>query len=736
MKLHKLLYLLLILVLAYNHFAQNDPPPTGAKIYTTQENQKRLEEQRRSAELKSNLEKDDDVIKVDTTLVQIDAVVMDKQGKIVSDLKADDFEILEDGKMQSIDFFSFVNGNSPTNTPLPKGSDNSKIPIPTTDLSSNQIKRTIAIVVDDSCMSFESSNATRVSLQRFVNEQIQAGDLVAIFRTKSGSGILQQFTTKKDILLKAIKTISTLPGLGCQDDFAAFRNQATLKRNGQGGASSFEDAQSEENRRRYERQRRDTSALGTVNTMKYLIRGMGNIPGRKSMILISDGLAASQNSIAGDEMRTLVNLANQAAVVINTVNARGVFDPTAFSAADEFLPNTGDGGYGSDLEKATASRQDTYNSGISGIRYLSTATGGRFVNNSNDLNKGFEKILNDQNGFYLLGYQPGDFTLKQTSNFRRLSVKVKNPDLIIRHRFGFYGSINPDKKLRKKSNESELYWALSSPVAEDKVQVKLTPFLGRNEKGGFLRYVLHIDAKELTFSDEKDNAKGLSLDVVAVTFGSDGKIADEFNRTHKVVVKNANLPQILKTGITYTGELAIKKAGTYQLRVAVRDNNSKNIGTASQFIESPNLKDENLAISQLIISGETEPFPPVLPSAKTAETALNFVESLTNPAVRVFKVGRALGYGYLINNPKLDSNKKPNLSSEARIYKDGELVAVVPETPIDSSTQTNTALIKDSGVIPIKSNMLIGAYILQVIVKDLNDKQKITTQWVDFEVTN
>ncbi len=84
-------------------------------------------------------------------------------------------------------------------------------PVPQAALRPEQIGRTIALVVDDLSISFESAYQTRRSLKKFVDEQMQEGDLVAIVRTGAGIGALQQFTSDKRILYAAIEKVKWNP---------------------------------------------------------------------------------------------------------------------------------------------------------------------------------------------------------------------------------------------------------------------------------------------------------------------------------------------------------------------------------------------------------------------------------------------------------------------------------------------------------------------------------------------
>src|SRR5256714_594533 len=155
----------------------------------------------------------DDVVRITSNLVQIDAVVTDRKGKAVAGLGTEDFEIYEDGRPQRITNFSFIARDEvgvSTNALAAKKSDRATTtvnPVPTIRLRPEQIRRTFALVVDDLGLSFESMHYVRAALRKFVDEQIQPGDLVAIIRTGAGVGALQQFTSDKRLLYAAIERV-------------------------------------------------------------------------------------------------------------------------------------------------------------------------------------------------------------------------------------------------------------------------------------------------------------------------------------------------------------------------------------------------------------------------------------------------------------------------------------------------------------------------------------------------
>src|SRR2546421_2992521 len=151
----------------------------------------------------------DEVVRITTNLVQVDAVVTDRNGKLVTDLKPEEVEISEDGRKQKITHFSFsLSESAPTERVTRSAPADKTAPaIPMSRLRPEDVKRTIAIVVDDLGLSFESTYYVRRALKKFVDEQMQPGDLVEIIRTSGGMGALQQFTTDKRQLYAAIERV-------------------------------------------------------------------------------------------------------------------------------------------------------------------------------------------------------------------------------------------------------------------------------------------------------------------------------------------------------------------------------------------------------------------------------------------------------------------------------------------------------------------------------------------------
>ncbi len=289
---------------------------------------------------------DDDVVKISTTLIQVDVTVTDKNGKIINDLKPEEFEIFENGKKQEITNFSFVQTAAEQSAAPPiiaKTMRKISVPLPPVQLKPEQVRRTIALVVDDLGLSFESVYQVRRALRKFVDEQMQPNDLVAIIRTGGGMGALQQFTSDKRQLYAAIEEVKwNSLGRGGISAFAPLEatpqeiqkalGDSTISRGRfgrrakihQGAARIFAN---------------DIFSVGTLGAINFIVKGMGELPGRKSIMLFSDGfsICAPDNPDRCDRIvesvKQLTDLSNRAAVSIYTFDARGLLT-TGLTAAD------------------------------------------------------------------------------------------------------------------------------------------------------------------------------------------------------------------------------------------------------------------------------------------------------------------------------------------------------------------------------------------------------------------
>jgi VWFA-related protein len=537
-----------------------------------------------------------DVVRISTNLVQVDAVVTDKDGRQVTDLRPEEVEIFEDDRPQKVTNFSYISTASASlqsqavassqpanNAPPPPSAP------PPVRLKPEQVRRTIALVVDDLGMSFESTASIRRALRNFVARQMQPDDLVAIIRTSAGVGALQQFTSDKRQLYAAIERVRWYPmGRGgasafaplTKDDIKVYTNSANERAAETARRAEIAKEEADEERGQF---REELFAVGTLGAVSFVVRSLGDLPGRKSILLFSDGFrlftksrsrsntrspdearvgikgetpSAVQNSRILESLRRLTDQANRSSVVIYTMDARGL-QTLNVTASD----NTSDYSF-TELEQQLYDRRQEVFDTQGGLDYLARLTGGFSIRNSNDFNQGIRRVLEDQSGYYLIGYRPDESTFDAATGrrkFHKVAVRVKRPGLRVRSRSGFYGISDEEARSLRRTSGDNLFAALASPFNAGDVHLRLTSLFGNDPQAGSVMYsMLHIDGRDLAFKVDEDGWQMAVIDVAAYTFGDYGNVVDSFNRTHTIRARDEVYEDILRNGLLYTLNVPVK----------------------------------------------------------------------------------------------------------------------------------------------------------------------------------
>ena len=352
------------------------------------------------------------IFRLSVSLVQLDAVVTDRKGHHVTDLGPSDFLVMQDGRPQPVTAVAYVRADE-------RLLDETGTPIVSRPTSPRDARRVIAVIVDDSRMSFESIARTRTVLRRFVDEQLMPDDLVCLVTTSGRIGSQWDFTYgRAELKAAAARLRFSLWN-------ATTRSAMDPIDGSMLGGQSEIDATLER-----------TFAINALNRMFDVINAVHELPGRKTIVLVSEGFAmfgpGDYHSLIRDAMQRLVDRANRAGVVVYAVDPRGLVF-TGLSAADN--PNSMRAALDGMALRNAALRETQ-----DGLRFVAGETGGFAVVNNNDLRAALGRVMDDQSGYYLIGYQPPRDTFDRNArpDFHRLKIKVTRKGLAVRTRAGFY----------------------------------------------------------------------------------------------------------------------------------------------------------------------------------------------------------------------------------------------------------------------------------------------------------
>jgi VWFA-related protein len=666
--------------------------------------------------------------------VQVDAVVTDSKGRQVTNLKPEDFEIIEDGAPRPITNFSYI----PIRSAAAAGAAARALPAGAALLSSpglqpEQVGRTMALVVDDIGLSFESTYYVRRALKKFVDEQMQPGDLVVILRTGAGLGALQQFTTDKRLLYAAIDRVRF--NLAGQSIVGEFLSDVEAKKR-----TGFVT---------------DLFTAGTLGALNYIVNGLRDLPGRKSVILFSDGMVLPgapdlrrvphgphtlQSPVwddyidpsLRDKLQALIELANRSSVVIYTLDARGLLtlQPTASETIADRSgqvpgrirpPSSGSASEVQDsLTRRHAGRLLDYYDSKQGLELLAQQTGGLFVHDTNDLGWGVGRILEDQAGYYLIGFKPSEATFEKTqsgASYHKIQVRVLKQGLKVRSRNGFYGVTDEQARPVYRTELEQLAAALTSPFSSGGIRLHLASQLFYDAHNqATARCLLHIDARDVQFVRQPDDRKHLALDLAAVIFGDNGQVVDGKLAAFTGSPDEEGMEAMLQRGLDYVVDIPVGKAGGYQLRAGVRDSASQRVGSAGLFIDVPSTRLRRLRLSGIILN----------PKGVGDKS----------PAVRCFEVGDEVPFAMEIYNARLDpATHLPNLEESIQLYRDTQQVLAF-NRPFGDGEPSESKRLSLAGTLRLGPELEPGDYALEITVTDRLARKKHATasQWIDFEI--
>ena len=695
---------------------------------------------------------DPEVVRITTNLVQVDLVVT-KDGKQITNLKPEDFEILEDGRLQKITSFTYVSTSPSATISAPSSASNTETAppsIPKPPLPS-QVKRTIAIVVDDLGLSFESMANLRTYLGKFISENVQSNDLIAIIRTGGEVGALQQFTSDPRALSSAISDLKWNPcsrvGAGViapERSLVLFYppERQLLGRIPPDKAPSSGQVDRPTLGKESNWCSRGSSVSYSISALRFILKGMSELPGRKSMMVISDSLPLHEQEMAPsdfgfkrpiredfenlidvwtqstnhtEKMYSLGEMAIRASVVIYGVSSQRL-QTTGIQPADEISfppPDARAVGPKSDNQdvqmKLLRARSLELSRSQDAIEVLAKETGGFVVRNKNEF--GLDKIFEDQSGYYLIGYRPESTTFDR--RFHTIKARVKRDGLTVRTRTGFYGV----EETKGPSDRDSLNSALVSPFSKNDIAVRLaTLFANDPKRGSLLRVFLTVNAKDLSFTLEPDGTHVAKLDFSTALFGQNGAIANRQNQSATLRLRGKPYERAMREGVFYGFDLPIKQAGAFQLRLALRDAASQRIGASGQFIQVPNLSNGGLALSGILLQ------------ADVAE------DQQSNLVMKRFHQGTALAFGYSIYNAALDKTTRlPKLKTTTLVFRDGVKIYSSEPAVVAATGQADLQRIFTGARLQLGAALTPGEYALQIVVEDQITKSS-TTQWTQFEV--
>lgn len=521
-------------------------------------------------------------------LVSVPVVVRDAHGQAMGGLAREDFHLFDGGKPQTISKFSAekfgqsVEVRADAGAPAALAQD---VPAPPGSVTP---VRYVAFMFDDTHLTFANLVRVRAAAWRFIQSFLRPTERAAIATT---SGLVTlDFTSDRDRLHETLNKIfpqnpivnvsMDCPPISVyQADLIYNKNDSLAITTAitELGACTNSHFSYDEGLFRVRSASRmvlglaDRYLLSALNTLDALIRKMETMSGQRSIVLVSPGFQVF------DERRweesNLFERAIRADVVINALDARGLY--TNILDASERVN-------GSIMAKGKFKREEALTARAT-LAETAANTGGRFYENSNDLDEGFARLAAAPEFIYVLGFNPQD--LKPDGKFHALKITLKNPKgFTVEARRGYYAprqAAGPAE--RSKAEIQEAFFGRDE--TRDIPVVIQTKFVKPSAGKATLTVSAWVDLKQIPFQ-KADGLNREDLTTVTGVFDADGNYVAGTQKVAEMRLRDETLQALLKSGITVTNTFDVTP-GTYLVRFVVRDAAGQTLAAQNAVAEIP-----------------------------------------------------------------------------------------------------------------------------------------------------
>jgi VWFA-related protein len=519
--------------------------------------------------------------KVRVNVVLVRVVVRDSNGKVVTNLKKEDFQLADNRKPQIISSFSVETPAShiPTVKVDADKPSSEGTPVKAPELP----QRFVTLFFDDLHLSTQDVMQSRQAAMKLFNAMTPS-DRLAIFTT-SGQ-VEQEFTADREKLEDALQRIfphplssqgaSDCPPMSYYEAYLIIDvNDPTALQvatndaqgcigNAPGAAQSLVQMAAQR-----ELTLGDSQVQFAYGNLQTLIRRMSSLPGQRVIVMMSPGFFVTPSMHESGE---IIDRATKANVVINTIDARGLYVSSVYDVTNRSTS----GPLKTSFAMAAEAAQDDV------LSELADGTGGVFFHNRNDIDQGLLQAAAEPEVSYVLGFSPQN--LKLDGKYHHLKVTFVNKqkwNLQARH--GYFapkGTADPDALAKE-----ELQQAIFSQEEMHELPIECQTQFFKNTSGVRLSVVAHVDTRALKFRKAEDRNRD-KLTIATVVFDENGNLLTGLEKLVELRLKDATLERINKSGISIKSSFDLQP-GTFLVRIVVRDSEGTQMAAMNRGVVIP-----------------------------------------------------------------------------------------------------------------------------------------------------
>lgn len=524
--------------------------------------------------------------KVRVSFVSVRVVVRDQNGKAIPNLKKEDFQLADNRKLQVISTFAVETPGSHVAT-VKMDNDSGPAPTEGTPVKAAELpQRFITLFFDDLHLSTQDAMLSRQAATKLL-AAMQTSDRLAIY-TSSGQ-VQQDFTgeranlegTLRQILPRPLtnRSSSDCPPMTYYEAYqivevndptalqVATMDAAACSRNSQGAAQMAQMAA----QREYSTG--DSETQFSFRNLDGVIARMRSLPGQRIIVMMSPGFFVTpQLHESGD----IIDRATKANIVINSIDARGLYVSSIYDASNGFGGNAATAGIRSNFIMTEESTQSDI------LAELADGTGGTFFHNRNDIDQGLLHAAQEPEVSYLLGFTPQN--LKLDGKYHHLKVTLTGKQKWnLQARRGYFaprGDTDPETLAKE-----EIRQAVYSQEEMQDLPVDCQTQFFRSANGVRLAVVAHITTKGLRFLRAGDRSKD-KLTVATAIFDENGNLVTGLEKIIEMRLRDATLVRLNRSGVSVKSTFDVQP-GTFLVRVVVRDSEGAQMAAMNRGVVIP-----------------------------------------------------------------------------------------------------------------------------------------------------
>lgn len=519
--------------------------------------------------------------KVRVNLVLVRVVVRDAIGKVVTGLKKEDFQLADNRKTQIISSFSVETPESHVPAVKAENVDAAEAPSAGTPVKAPELpQRFVALFFDDLHLSTQDALLSRQAAEKLFGV-MQPGDRLAIL-TSSGE-VGEEFTADREKLDNALQRIVPRPLMQNSSTdcppmtyYEAYmivevNDPLALQVATQDAASCSGAGASSVARMAAQRELSlgEAQLQFTYQNLESLIRRMSTLPGQRVIVMMSPGFFVNPSM---QESSEIVDRATKASVVINSIDARGLYVNSIYDESNP-LPL-------SPIKVQFVTLEESAQADI--LAELADGTGGTFFHNHNDIDQGLLQAAAEPEVSYVLGFSPQN--LKLDGKYHHLKVSLVNKQrwaLQARHGyFAPHGEADPEATAKE-----EIQQAIFSQEEMHDVPLECQTQFFRTPDSVWLTVVTRVDTKGLRFRKDEDRNKD-TLTISTVIFDENGNLLTGQQKILTLKLKDATLERVNKVGLSVKSSFDLQP-GTFLVRIVVRDSEGAQMSATNRAVVIP-----------------------------------------------------------------------------------------------------------------------------------------------------